>query len=472
MASVSYGTKRFVRSVRNLFSDPPPRRRTLVLAAARPDGEGVEFAYTARGRRYRIHMVLPAPLAAGLPALPEGARAQVLTAIGLAFAPFLFKLSDFATVRVGTAPLDERARAFFGEFLRGGLGEFRYLQGLDPSRPIRVEANGERPPAPMMLAAREELLMLNGGGKDTIVAAELLKAGGQPFTWLTIRPNATRRRVVALSGNPDAIEVGYEVDEEIDRHRAYPWGHVPHTSIVLAIGVLVAMLTGRRYVAAGNERSANFGNVRHRGFEVNHQYTKSFAFERGFADFVSRCVSPDIRVFSILRPFHDLQLARLFAGHSTYLPHFISCNNGIRAGTWCKACPKCAFTALALYPFLTSEQVALVFGEDILQRPVIRRHILDLVRGAVRPWECVGTREECALALSLLLARNPGLRFSGEPGRAALEEAVAGVDAARLEASILAATHPEHAIPAPLVTRLNASLGALGAPLIAPAPAA
>jgi len=468
MMSMPYQAKRFGKAVRNLFADPLPRNRTIALVAARSNSCGVDFCYMAMGKRFRVRLNLDPSLGERIADLPMVPRDQALAAIGIAFVPFFFKLTDFRRVVVETTSLDPESQAFFARFLRCGLGEFRYLQGLNPARRIEVCASAAGRMRPVELDTRDHLLMLNGGGKDTIVAGELLKASGQPFSWLTIRPNRTRRRVIELSGNSNAIEVGYEVDEEIERLKAYPWGHVPHTSIVLSIGLLVAMLSGSRYVAAGNEHSANFGNLRYRGFEVNHQYTKSFEFERGFADFAARCVTPSVRVFSILRPFHDLQLAQLFANHVTYLPHFISCNRGIHHGVWCKECPKCAFTALALSPFVSADMMHTIFGEDVLQRPQIRRHIIDLVSGGTKPWECVGTREECALALHLLLERNPDLRFNGDPGREALEAAIKGVDVAYLRASILDETQPDHAIPPSLVERLNPCLQQVSAPVIRP----
>ena len=458
--------KRAIKAVRNRFVDPPPRDRTLALVSIVPDGSGIDFHYEALGASFRIRATLPPRIAAGITVLPAASLAQLLTALGISFAPFLFKLSDFARVEVRTAPLDDESLAFFEAFLVHGMGEFRYLQGLDPARPIDVRAEPlVRSLPPSVVPVEERLLMLNGGGKDTIVAAELLKAGGQPFTWLTIRPNDTRRRVIELSGVREALEVGYEQDANIARLSRYPWGHVPHTSIVLGFGVLAALVTRHRYVAAGNEFSSSSSNLRFNGMEVNHQYTKSFAFEHGFASFIRRCVTPSIEVFSVLRPFHDLQLARLFAAHRKYFPHFISCNRGIRSATWCMRCPKCAFTALALYPFLGREDMLSVFGEDPLQRPGIRRHVLELVTGSFKPWECVGTREESGLALRMLLDRNPKLQFYQAPSRARMEVAVADVDAASTAHRYLDVTQSAHAIPPAVLQRLNAGLTRTGSTL-------
>jgi hypothetical protein len=449
---------RIARSVRNVFRDPPPRKHILELNRIDVDGAQIDFVYRAKGREYRVSLTLPARLSDPLKSAHGEPLQQLLTAIGLAFAPLLFKLTDFAEVAVNTAPLDLESISFFEAFFVGGLGEFRYLQGLDPARKIRVTAPTGAAITPLRQNTEDRLLMLNGGGKDTIVAAELLKAGGQPFTWVTVRPNATRRKVIELSGVPDSIEVKYESDETIVNDRAYHWGHVPNTSIVLSIGLLIAVLTKARYVAAGNEISADYGNVVYRGFEVNHQYTKSSAFERGFWRFAQRRVTSSTSVFSVLRPFYDLQLAQLFSTHRQYLGDFISCNAGIGRGQWCKRCPKCAFTALALRPFLPPGEHDAIFGEDVIQRVKIRKHILDLVRGDIKPWECVGTRDECALALQLTLEKYPGLDFDSFPRRRDFEKALLGFDTAKLRSKVLETTANGHMIPEVLVERLNRAL--------------
>ena len=456
--------KRGAKSARNIFADPLPRNRVLRIDSMTVDNAKITFGYFAMDRSFQITLTLPRNLAVGIPLLPESARSQLLTATAIAFAPFFFKLSDFERVDVQTATLDHRSRVFFETFLTGGLGEFRYLQGLNPARKIRVTAAEDTSTVVAAeLPTRDHLLLLNGGGKDTIVAAELLKAGGQSFGWVTIRPNPTRRRVIEVSGVTEAIEIEYDIDTQIDELRAYPWGHIPHTSIVLALGVLSAMLTGSRYVAAGNEYSSSFGNLRFRGAEVNHQYTKSYEYERGFSDFVRRRVTSSIEVFSVLRPFHDLQLAQLFSRQTRYMKHFVSCNRGIRTGKWCLQCPKCAFTALALYPFTDAGQRIEIFGEDPLQRAPLRQLVIDLASGATKPWECVGTRDECLLALSMLLERNRELHFSQAPRRRDLERVVRDVNVQALRHDILTRTQTEHSIPKPVATRLQAGLACLGA---------
>jgi hypothetical protein len=461
--------KRAAKTLRNIFADPIPRNEILVIRRVDLTAGGFSIVYEARGKSYVIKVNLPKTLNDILEIRGLEAFQPVLAAIAMAFSPFLFKLTDFRTVRMEAYPLDKESCNFFSRVLLGGLGEFRYLQGLNPARPIFVEASSSITSPSVAWATEDRILMLNGGGKDTIVAGELLKLAGQPFTWVTIRPNPARRAVIELSGNKASIEIGYEFDSGIEKDKTYPWGHFPHTSVVLSLGLLTAQLIGARFVCAGNEHSANYGNLNFKGFDINHQYTKSFEYEVGFYKYVDRCVTKDITVFSILRPFHDLQLAKIFANFENYRNVFISCNRGITRNEWCKSCPKCAFTAMALYPFVGVNGVKDIFGEDILNRVEIRKHILDLVGDAVKPWECVGTKEENRLALRLLLDRNVDLEFSEAPFRKDLVKFVKDISMGKEYTNILDSTNPQHLIPEEIRERLNRALDVLGEAVIVPA---
>lgn len=470
MEVTSASFKRKFKAALNLFADVPPRDKTLCIKDIRLTETGLGLDYEAKGRVFTTSVFLPDDLVSKLAKADRAELAPTLLAIALAFAPFFFKISDFKKVELTAFPLDSASADFFSKFFQGGLGEFRYLQGLDPTRRVEVEPVHLNQPSPVAIKTEDHLLMLNGGGKDTIVAGELLRLAGQRFTWVTIRPNAARRSVVELSENPNSVEIGYDFDTNVERLKAYPWGHFPHTSVVLSLGLLTAQLLGARYVCAGNEHSSNYGNLVYEGFPVNHQYTKSFEYEQGFSDYVRRCVTPDIKVFSILRPFHDLQLSKLFASLPRYQKSFISCNRAITRNQWCKECPKCAFTAIALYPYVGSDGMVNIFGEDILQRPAIREHIVDLTTARTKPWECVGTQEECKLALKLLLDRNPSLEFSQNPSRKTLEDIVRDVDVTREETRLLHTAVSEHAIPEEIVAKLNHALNRMGERVTIPLP--
>ena len=75
-----------------------------------------------------------------------------------------------------------------------------------------------------------------------------------------------------------------------------------------------------------NESSANESNIG--GESVNHQYSKSFEFERDFDEFRRRNFPQSAVYFSPLRPFCELQMAKQFSQYKQYHPIFRSCNRG------------------------------------------------------------------------------------------------------------------------------------------------
>ena len=147
--------------------------------------------------------------------------------------------------------------------------------------------------------------------------------------------------------------------------------------MVCFVGVLVAAGTGCGYVAVGNERSANEGaGVKWIGEEVNHQYDKSYPFERKLHNYIWRATAHDgagtggggasasvggvgpaggLYYFSLLMPFWDVQVVELFSRVARqYLPLILSCNEalGRNHSRWCASCEKCAFVFALLSAFL------------------------------------------------------------------------------------------------------------------------
>lgn len=149
-----------------------------------------------------------------------------------------------------------------------------------------------------------------------------------------------------------------------------------------------------------NESSANEGNLS--GTSVNHQYSKSFAFEHDFQQYAHKNLMPDIHYFSLLRPFNELQIAKYFATLPQYHAVFRSCNVGSKRNVWCRNCAKCLFVYGILSPFLPSERLSAIFGENLLEKDGLQEIFDGLVGfSPLKPFECVGTQEELCFALAL-----------------------------------------------------------------------
>jgi hypothetical protein len=186
-------------------------------------------------------------------------------------------------------------------------------------------------------------------------------------------------------------------------------GHVPITGILSAIALACAVLAGFDRVAMSNEHSASAPNLTVDGIAINHQFSKSLAFEQDFSAYVRDHISPSIAYFSLLRPFSEIEIARRFARHKQYFGIFRSCNTAFRQAPaergrqWCCNCPKCRFVFLALAPFVAKAELIAIFGRNLLDDETqldgfaalcgLREH---------KPFECVGETAESTAVMAQL----------------------------------------------------------------------
>jgi hypothetical protein len=193
-------------------------------------------------------------------------------------------------------------------------------------------------------------------------------------------------------------------------------GHVPITGILSAIALAAAVLRGFDAVAMSNEHSASAPNLEIDGAAVNHQYSKSLAFEADLAAHLRRRISPDLAYFSLLRPLSEIEIARRFSRCRAYFPVFRSCNTAFkqspeeRRRQWCRECPKCRFVFLALGPFVAKAELVGIFGRNLLDDPGQADGFAALCGlGRHKPFECVGETAE-STALMAHLGRHPDWR--------------------------------------------------------------
>ncbi len=328
--------------------------------------------------------------------------------VGLAFAPYLsgFLSPNGLVVRAGALTPDEVG--IWERWYTLGLAEKCYRHGLPIGTRVRCESDrmfARRKPRPLRHA-----LLMNGGGKDSAVAAELLKRAGLRFRWLSLNESRAQRGVRAASGVSDVVTVedAWETDLPLSDFRFF--GTAPVLLYLDFLGLLVAEMSGSRYLVAGNEKSAEFGNLTYRSVEVNHQYTKSHAFETELARYAREHLGSRVEFYSVLRPLYELQIAAAFARLPQYHRHFVSCNIGQAGddGEWCGRCGKCAFTFLALYPFLGERALVGIFGRNVPEDPELLPIFL-AVAGLEghKPFECVGIPEEALAAVFLSRKRRP-----------------------------------------------------------------
>src|SRR5689334_22050525 len=289
-----------------------------------------------------------------------------------------YKTAAPPVIDFGATALTQAEETFLREFYRQGLAEFAYRYHLDLTQ-LRIEARrtpdpNPDPPAPPSLSSPKRALVPFGGGIDSIVTVEQVRRQADVAPFVVSRP-ADRfdaiERPAAVSGLP-IVRAGREIDPQLLRSAELGFlnGHVPVTGIISAIAVLAAVLNDRDAVVMSNEWSASVPTLEHNGLPVNHQWSKSTAFEASFRELLqaSPATLPDY--FSALRDRTELWVAERFAALAQYHRTFRSCNRAFHIDTtrrldhWCGQCDKCCFIDLILAPFMSREQLAAVFAQD------------------------------------------------------------------------------------------------------------
>lgn len=338
---------------------------------------------------------------------PSDALLRLLT---LALSLSYYKATHADTIAVAFALSDAEQR-FFRTLVEHGMGEYAYVNDAAwKLTPTLLAATRSDPRGEGEDVLGERPLVAVGGGKDSIATIEALRAQGISPLLFSVNDRGSIRASVAASGC-DYLTIGRTIDPQLieANRRGAPNGHVPVTAINSLIGLVAAELTGSGPLILSNEGSADYGNLVWQGREINHQWSKSLAFEDLLRETLAAAgLSPD-RYFSLLRGYRELEITRYFARHPQYFDAFTSCNLAYRiapearSAGWCGQCPKCVFVFLLLAAFLPRERLVGIFGRDILNEPAQREGLIEILGlGEHKPFECVGEPSEAVEALQLV----------------------------------------------------------------------
>lgn len=314
------------------------------------------------------------------------------------------------TIEVPAWTLDAGRRHLLKALLTDGLAEFAHVNDLDLTDwfhlPAAQTLGATSPTSPLDAGP----LVPVGGGKDSVVTLEALRPLGPTLFAVNARGPIVRTAEVA---DLPMARVRRTLDDRLfDLNDAGAFnGHVPVTAIISAAAVVSAVLGGHDTVAMSNEASADQPTLVVDGRPVNHQWSKSSAFEEAFARLVRQQVHPALTYVSFLRPASELAVARRFATLTAHHGSFNSCNRAfhLRGETtdWCGNCPKCRFVFLVLAPYLSRDEVVGIVGRDLLDDPEQRDGFAALAEiDGPKPFECVGDSAESAAALACLASRN------------------------------------------------------------------
>lgn len=305
--------------------------------------------------------------------------------------------------------LSDDQLAFWRKIYFQGLGEFFHVNSIpaDESDFMEIIA-GEGPAiAPFGEFTGKGSIVPVGGGKDSAVTMELMKKAGEDWLPMVINPSPATDAVIRAAGVDvsRAITFHRQIDPQLLQlnHEGFLNGHTPFSALLAFYSLPASYLAGRREIILSNESSANEPTVP--GTNINHQYSKSFSFEKDFRDYTQANISPAFNYFSLLRPLSELQIAALFSEMPQYFKAFRSCNAGSKTNSWCGRCPKCLFTFIILSPFIKNKQLEEIFGSNLTEKaksdPGLAVILEELTgRREIKPFECIGTMEEVNAALS------------------------------------------------------------------------
>ncbi|MDP3093221.1 MAG: hypothetical protein Q8N16_00460 [bacterium] len=348
--------------------------------------------------------------------------------LGLIEAFSYWKATCSPEIAVKCGFLNNEQIRWWQNLLIKGMGQYFYENRIDFQAKdfvaIKTILSGPKKPhknftnVKNMRGLKNRFLVPLGGGKDSIVTLEILKKAGKETNCFSLNPNRAIKKVMKTAGCKDPVIVLRKIDPkllELNR-QGFLNGHTPFSALLAFLSVFAAVIFDYKYIAFSNERSANEGNVRYLGWEINHQYSKSFEFEQKFRKYCQKYLVRGAEYFSFLRPLYELQIAKMFSDYPKYFKSFLSCNQAIatKSGTkepinkWCGQCAKCLSVFASLYPFVKKKELIEIFKRDLFLRTDLLQIMKELVgESDFKPFECVGTKKEniAAFYLSLKKAR-------------------------------------------------------------------
>lgn len=328
--------------------------------------------------------------------------------LGMVEAVSYLKLACPKKMIVSCGSLDKNQIDWFKKLYVNGLGEFFYVNGvkhIDEDNFIEIVCETD---VKEINTSNKQLvgnLIPVGGGKDSNVTMELLSEQKDKNTAFIVNPRGATLQSVKVAGlEENLITVQRILDERLLKlnNKGFLNGHTPFSALLAFLSVIVAYISGKKYVILSNESSANEPNVK--GLKVNHQYSKTIEFENDFRDYEKKYIKSNVEYFSLLRPLCETQIAALFAKSPKYFDVFKSCNVGSKENIWCSNCSKCLFVYIILSPYVKEQELIKIFGKNLLHELDMKDTFIQLVgKGENKPFDCVGTYEEIEYSLAILL---------------------------------------------------------------------
>lgn len=431
----------------------------------------IDFYYSVA--QHHFHHAIEIPInQVELAGIDHDLLDQLVFSLGLVELLSYWKAFASPKIQVEAGNLTQSQLIWWQDLLIRGMGEYFFVNQIDFTDPnfvtfnsMTLQSSDRKSSNPWVETEnigtgsldinRNSFLIPIGGGKDSLVTLELLRANipSHLVSLLLVNPTQAATKIAEHS-QFSTIEVRRQLDTQLFElnKQGFLNGHVPFSATLAFLSVFVAYLYDIKQVVFSNEASANEPSLSYLGQEINHQYSKSFEFEKNFRSYLRNISRVDCSLpnyFSLLRPLNELQIAKLFARHGqSYFNIFRSCNQGSKSNIWCRQCSKCLFAYLMLSPWLDELTLVQIFGENLLDNANLY-HILQALVGLTpdKPLECVGLRDESLVACYLIYRKRVD---SQQPLPNVIERVISQFSVGELELlsqSILKSWNLDHFLP-------------------------
>jgi hypothetical protein len=338
--------------------------------------------------------------------------------LGLAEMISYWKTACSPEIMINAGALDAEQKKWWQWLIINGLGQFFYENKINFNGPGFLKITSTKPTGLKFsnLKISEKILVPMGGGKDSAATLEILKRAQKDLACFALNPTKNTEEIIRTAGCENPIFARRQIDPKLIElnQKGYLNGHTPFSAYLAFLTTLAAALFDCRYIAVSNESSSNEAALKYLDKNINHQWSKTFSFEKSFKKYSQKYLAKQIEYFSFLRPLYEIQIAKIFANFKKYQPVFLSCNEAYKTysgtktptGTWCANCSKCLFAFIILYPFIDKKEILKIFGQNLFENKDLLKTAKELIgERPIKPLECIGTRQESNIAFYLSLAR-------------------------------------------------------------------
>ncbi|MCX6738277.1 MAG: hypothetical protein NTY11_02595 [Candidatus Parcubacteria bacterium] len=327
-----------------------------------------------------------------------------------------WKLTCSPIINIEAGNLDKNQIAFLEKIIINGMGQYFYENKIDFTKPDFIKIITSKSKSRFNVSNKKlndkKVLIPVGGGKDAPITIEMFKKRQKNLGTFVLNAFKPQKDIIKIAGLRENIFIERKLDEKLFtlNKKGFLNGHVPFSAFLSFLGIFLANIFDYKTVVFSWEKSANEGNVKYKGKWINHQWSKSIDFEKLIQNYTKKYLLKDVKIYSPLRKFSELEIAKKFSKLKKYHSSFLSCNNAykIKGGSngWCGQCAKCLFVFTALYPFMEEKKLIRIFNKNLFEDKKLIPLMEQLIGNKkFKPFDCVGTTKENISAFSLSLKK-------------------------------------------------------------------